>query len=288
MKAIYPRVTTIISVALVSFFLRSEIRAQVTPNLSVEAVKAPNAKITEVELTDDLTYVTVEYAKTKGNWSQAWVSFASTIYIEDRRTGLKYLIRKLADGDQLDTRYETKDKKGSIYSFRLVFPRLPPGVENIDVIEPFNGGFRWLDVRIKNPVASPMSGCANTNSILIGKAESVQVVRNFLEVSSDRISFVGKKVGSNGLLRISDLYLFSFHEAQTTHFSFEAVDDDGKSRGYFYFRRGDSSTELRRQFLDSKYARVCGYFEFEIPQNGFDVKSQYLIAELLVYAPPRG
>ena len=52
-------------------------------------------------------------------------------------------------------KYNIKSRDGKIFSFWLCFDKLPPGVENIMIIELIENGFEWTGIKIKNPDTSP-------------------------------------------------------------------------------------------------------------------------------------
>ncbi len=66
----------------------------------------------------------------------------------------EYRIINLENG-KLDTKYNIKSKTGEVFNFWLTFNRLPPGVENIMIIELVENGFEWIGIKIKNPDTSP-------------------------------------------------------------------------------------------------------------------------------------
>ncbi len=84
--------------------------------------------------------------------------------VEKKRTmqaeAIKYLgsnmIKNLGN-DKLDTRYNIKSKDAQIFSFWLTFDKLPPGVEEIVIIELIENGFEWSGIKIKNPDTTPKS-----------------------------------------------------------------------------------------------------------------------------------
>ena len=136
---------------------------QVTKEPYVSSTNVDNVIIESVTVDKKSTDVFLTYWKTKSDLYQAWVAFSSNTYLVDKDTGQRYKILSLnnAQGSlQLDQRYATtgkkgkvRGKKGTVYLFNLKFPSLPPGVENIDVLEELNGeyGFVWRGIHINNP-----------------------------------------------------------------------------------------------------------------------------------------
>lgn len=57
--------------------------------------------------------------------------------------------------DNLNTRYNVRSKTGQKYRFWLNFDALPPGVEEITIIELIENGFEWSGIKIKNPDTTP-------------------------------------------------------------------------------------------------------------------------------------
>lgn len=135
---------------------------QVTENPSVGFSSWNNTRITRVELTADSTNVTVEYTKTQKDSKQAWVSFSSSTYLRPKGGFVSYHVQAMGDKKELDKRYTTIDAIGTKYVFTLIFPKLEPGVEYFDIIEPPDG-FRWENVTIRNPKLSvPATTTAKT------------------------------------------------------------------------------------------------------------------------------
>ncbi len=134
---------------LFGVFLVIDLAAQTTTNPSVHSSFPETSKITKIELLADSTRVTVDYVKTESSWSQDWVRFDSSTFIRDRDSDTYFKIRRLGNGMILNQKYPTPDSIGTVYTFVLVFPKLPAGVENIDLIA--EGGFSWEMVRISNP-----------------------------------------------------------------------------------------------------------------------------------------
>lgn len=132
---------------------------QTTRNPYVAQSNVENCRVIEVKIENERTTVTMEYEKTKSDAYQAWVSFSSSTYISDYyNNNYSYKIISLGQ-DQLDTRYSTTGKKGQKYYFTLIFPKLPPGIEKINIKEVIyeNTGFEWRGISITNPDNSPKS-----------------------------------------------------------------------------------------------------------------------------------
>lgn len=132
---------------------------QTTRNPYVAQTNIPNCKIIEVKIENDKTSILMEYEKTKSDLVQAWVAFSSFTFLSDYyNESSTYRILSLGQ-DQLDTKYSTTGKKGQKYYFTLVFPKLPPGIEKINIkeISLGGGGFEWRGISITNPDYSPKS-----------------------------------------------------------------------------------------------------------------------------------
>jgi S1-C subfamily serine protease len=134
-------------------------KAQVTNNPTVGSTNCPNCTISKIEITPEQTIVSILYQKTKSNLYQSWISISSLMFIIDKSTNTKYQIIKLNDGLLLDNQYATTGKIGTIYNLNMVFPHLPSGLENFDIIEitDHGTGFIWNNVKINNPDTSPKS-----------------------------------------------------------------------------------------------------------------------------------
>lgn len=130
---------------------------QTTYNPQVSSTNCGNCKITSVVIDKTNTTVNLEVTETRGSFVGPWVSIGSNTYLTDyydRNTS--YRILSLGN-DLLDAHYSTK--KGQKYYFTLVFPKLPPGIEKINIKEiTFEGnGFEWRGISITNPDYSPKS-----------------------------------------------------------------------------------------------------------------------------------
>jgi S1-C subfamily serine protease len=143
------------------FFLFSfdESIGQITHYPLVSQNRYPNCKIIEVRIENDKTVVLLEYEKTKSDLYQSWVSFNTSIYLSDfynSKTNFKIL--NLGE-DEFNVKYDISGKKGNTYSFTLVFPKIPPGIEKINIIELTSegNGFEWQGISINNPDNSPKS-----------------------------------------------------------------------------------------------------------------------------------
>lgn len=132
---------------------------QSTRNPYVAQSNIENCRVVEVKIENERTTVTMEYEKTKSDGYQAWVSFSSSTFISDYyNNNYSYKIISLGQ-DQLDTKYSVAGKKGQKYYFTLIFPKLPPGIEKINIKEITyeNTGFEWRGISITNPDNSPKS-----------------------------------------------------------------------------------------------------------------------------------
>ncbi len=157
MKSVYKNIFK--AAIFLSFFAIKTTIGQTTSNPYTAQSNIENCRIVEVKIENNKTTVLMEYEKTKSNRSQAWVSFSSYTFLSDyydQNTSFK--IRNLGQ-EELDTKYSTTGKKGEKYYFTLVFPKLPPGIEKINIKEiPLEGdGFEWKGISITNPDYSPKS-----------------------------------------------------------------------------------------------------------------------------------
>jgi len=132
---------------------------QTTRNPYVTQTNIANCKVIEVKIENNKTSILMEYEKTKSDLTQDWVSFSSFTYLSNfYNENNIYRILSLGQ-DQLDTKYSTTGKKGQKYFFTLVFPKLPPGIDKINIkeISLGGGGFEWRGISITNPDYSPKS-----------------------------------------------------------------------------------------------------------------------------------
>ncbi len=109
------------------------------------------SQITGVIISDDCTLVALDYYSYYDN---GWVSFNSNFYITDNqhfRVNIMelYVCDKegnIVDTKNLDERYDVN--RGERNRVLLVFPKIPRGIHEIDIIEP--GGFFWRGIKINN------------------------------------------------------------------------------------------------------------------------------------------
>ena len=132
-------------------FLTNVTQAQTTIDPKVDKNNYSNCKITSVYIDDSNTKVTIEYEKTKREQALVYIS-KNTVLFDFYNRKNYYRIESLGD-NQLDTKYATNGKNGQKYYFTLVFPRLPPGIEKISIVELVSGdtGFEWDGILIDNP-----------------------------------------------------------------------------------------------------------------------------------------
>lgn len=82
-------------------------------------------------------------------------------------------------------------KKGEKHTFTLIFPRLAPGLETIDILEgPADNMFRFFKVKIRNPGAAPE------------EAEEVTAEAEVAPTPAKVPMFAGKKVKLNDEIRL--------------------------------------------------------------------------------------
>lgn len=139
------------------FFSISIALGQTTSSPFVGQSNISNCKILEIKIENNRTTVLLEYEKNRSNATQ--VSFSSLTYISDfYNQNTTYKITSLGQ-EELDTNYSLPGKKGNKYHFTLIFPKLPPGIEKINIKEiPLEGvGFEWLGILIDNPDYNPKS-----------------------------------------------------------------------------------------------------------------------------------
>jgi S1-C subfamily serine protease len=141
------------------FFIPVVAQAQTTSSPYVAQSNCSNCRIVSVSIENNKTTVLLEYEKTQSDRTQAWVSISKYTILSDFYNDKdSYPIVSLGN-DQLDTKYSTTGKKGQKYYFTLVFPKLPPGIQKINIKElTLEGtGFEWRGISINNPDNSPKS-----------------------------------------------------------------------------------------------------------------------------------
>ncbi len=133
------------------------LNAQTTYNPQVSVTNCSNCEITSIIIDNEKTTINLELTETRGSFIMPWVSISSNTFITDYYDrSVSYRILSLGS-DILDAKYSTR--KGHKYYFTLVFPKLPPGIEKINIkeISLEGGGFEWRGVSITNPDNSPKS-----------------------------------------------------------------------------------------------------------------------------------
>lgn len=126
---------------LFSIFVKSQ--EIITTNPSFERTNAKSIIIKEIKITDSKTIVTITYDPKKRN---RWITISSNTTISPAGGYDFYKIQGLVNPLNgaivpLDTRLNTY--KGYVYKFSLVFPKLPEGIEIINLTENSNGGWFW-------------------------------------------------------------------------------------------------------------------------------------------------
>lgn len=150
---------------------------------SVGSTNTPNGSISKIEILPNSTVVTLLYEKIHSNAYKPWISFSPFIYIIDRATNEKYKITSLGNNMELNTKYRITDKKGSIYTFKMIFPKLPPAIENIDIIElsPQGKGFKWQNIGIHNPDTTPKSNWTESSLKLYWQTNGSDLIEGVYE-----------------------------------------------------------------------------------------------------------
>jgi S1-C subfamily serine protease len=133
---------------IIVFFYITISNAQTTFNPLISSTNVSNISIDKIVISSEQTYVYISFTEKRSNWKQPWVSFSSLFKIQEVGTNFIYPIKKLENNLFLNTKYTTK--KNENYNFILTFPKLPPGAENINIVED-NNGFKWYGVKINNP-----------------------------------------------------------------------------------------------------------------------------------------
>lgn len=91
---------------------------------------------------------------TRKSWDYKRVASARRRWINIEKSKLRqagFLINSLGPC-MLDTFYGADTKKAEKRHFHLHFPKLPEGVEEVNISELIENGKTWLGVKIKNPV----------------------------------------------------------------------------------------------------------------------------------------
>ena len=109
------------------------------------------SEIKSISMSDAYTLVTLNYTS---YYEDGWVSFNSDFYLTDGKTFKVNIMDALICDEagqivgnlNLDEKYSVY--KGKQYTVMLIFPRVTPGIYEIDIIEP--EGFYWRGVRINN------------------------------------------------------------------------------------------------------------------------------------------
>ena len=111
-------------------------------------------RITSVVITESYTFVGLDYYS---YYDEGWVSFASNITIsDDSRFYAKILGVYVCDENgliveekDLDQQYSVE--KGVCNRIVLLFPRIPSGIHNLNIVEHVEpDGFFWYGIRINN------------------------------------------------------------------------------------------------------------------------------------------
>jgi S1-C subfamily serine protease len=111
-----------------------------------------STEITAIHIYEQVTVVSLRFT----SWTNdTRISITSETYIKDCYNGNNtYKIGQFQD-NELDKIYNL-GPKGKEWNFTLVFPRIAPGIENIDLKIPFEGGsYEWKGIRISNPDIHP-------------------------------------------------------------------------------------------------------------------------------------
>lgn len=131
-----------------SIFFMGNTFGQTTLSPKVTSTTCPKLKIKSIIIEEGKTTVIIEYTATE---RKEWFYFSSNTYMYDYyNANNSYKIISLGN-NTLDTEYSLK--RGESYCFYLIFPKLKPGIEFINIKEVVSNaiGFEWIGISITNP-----------------------------------------------------------------------------------------------------------------------------------------
>jgi OOP family OmpA-OmpF porin len=124
--------------------------AQITLNPKAGMQNLNYLTITKIEITDQYTLVDMHYVAPYNDSS--WACANRQFYIK----GIYETVRKkliTAKGIPICERKKWFTKRGQFIDFQLIFPKLDPGIEEIDVVEGYGPNqFNFYNVLINNPL----------------------------------------------------------------------------------------------------------------------------------------
>lgn len=139
------------------------LQGQSIDNPKVSQTNCKQCEIIRIEINKDYTFVYLRIQEKRSNMLGPYVTIGSNTYLFIKDTNIKLKILGLANDLKLDQIYRTK--KGEFYDFVLAFQAMPPGFENLDIIEETSdgSGFEWKGIKINNPDNSPKTNWNEIN-----------------------------------------------------------------------------------------------------------------------------
>lgn len=121
-----------------------------TINPSFERTNATSVIIKKIKITDNKTIVTITYDPKKKN---TWIKISSNTTISPVGSYDYFKILALINplnGAIIPLDTQLNCRKGYVYEFSLVFPKLQENIEFINLTENSDGGWFWKKIRINN------------------------------------------------------------------------------------------------------------------------------------------
>lgn len=174
------------------------------PNeMPVASTKFPECKIITIFIENNTTKATMIW-KPNPHLGRSTISFSSNIFIIDRETNHRFQIKLLHNHSKKLELNSSYYKNGVIngelgeYVFTMTFPKLPPGVENIDIVEEKLAGFVWPNMHIENPgTFLPPDLPSKSNPKLLPKWNEPSLIDNWVLNGIDEIEGIYERIGSN-------------------------------------------------------------------------------------------
>ncbi len=165
---------------------------QLTLNPKVEKNSHPkNLKINHVALMPESTVIEVTYTHVDAGIVN--VCAASSFFIKGSHESSKFALKlKETKNIPICPKQKSISKLGESMTFELIFPRLKPGYEIIDIIEEYSSGnaFTFHKVHIRNPGPKPV-------------VDPVELEAAKAEMSPEKdASFKGKKLKINDEVKL--------------------------------------------------------------------------------------
>jgi tetratricopeptide (TPR) repeat protein len=173
--------TTVIILFTVLFAGKSFTQTLILPIVNIKSHKTLTIEKIEFSAERTVIFLSIENQKTEG---EAWFCADKNIYIKNAQGAEIYYMTK---SEGIPTCPETHkfNKPGEILSFRLIFPRIPPSMKEIDIIENCTDNCFYFKGVILDPYQNADIKLFEKGVALYSNKQPDEALKCFLELSAN-------------------------------------------------------------------------------------------------------